>query len=84
MKYQKINKKIYWIGGAFLLVLLIGVSYAIKQRNEYPIEICSSTGCLRAKKVNFNERCISTERNEIICGDFILRVKKGIEVNNNK
>ena len=75
------------VGGMTIVALIVLASYLIRQNNEYPIKICSlyRNVCLRAKKVNFveinSENCAVTERSEAICGDFILELKEGIEIN---
>ena len=91
MAKTKIKKEFLWIGGAFLLALLLVISYNIRQSNEYPIKICTVGGrysyCVRAKQAQLlkdNIDCIATDSGSIICGDFILKIKKGVEVKNEK
>jgi hypothetical protein len=67
-----------------LLFFIFGVGFMIfsyfKERKDYPIMICQQGKCLRAKKVEYTERCVRTERGEIICGNYVLMIEREAEI----
>ena len=75
-------KKNYIIVIAIVIFFTWMLSRLIESKaKEYPIQICQQYRCLRAKNVTFQGNCVITERNEVICGSFMIRIEKGINTN---
>ena len=64
--------------GGIILVIIIGIAwFAFDRQSSGGYQACSSEGCINGTKfeVSYPESCIKNEKNEVICGSFILKVK---------
>ena len=75
MKKTTSKKKIGFIAGGIILLAILW--FAIDRQAGGNYRACSSNGCISGMKfeVSFPERCVKNEKNEVLCGEFILKEK---------